>query len=960
MRYTFVCACVFLGLLPLVIAGETIKCPATADAWISSCGKECDTNMGKAPRLKQKGYQEFCLLDFDVSALKGKNITGATLFVAPAEGRQHAPPERGTDLRWFTLSTVSSPWKEGDGTNYTIDGDGEGATFNEASFGKTPWAYPGSKVYDVTLGNGNTLRTDVDAGDPKDGWMAVPVDKKLVQALAAKASHGLLLMDGSVFTSANAFIHSRESDKAPYLVVNVDGEKKGEPAAPANLVVASAPLDAGLRTGSLSVSLTVPEGAFAYDVKIDGKPAPRWQVPFAGKPGSTQTFVIEFLEPDREVTVELAAVDAAGAASKAASATGKTCGTVAAPRMPGLGWVPAGSAPPALAGKLKVWAFPEISKLDPLTGDITLEDNMELASARNSVWDASSSTVRLVVARGEIAGLQLALDAAGPVSGIKVGVEGLAGVTPRLFRTWFVKVKDAWQADYVIPLKEGEALAIPAADNGIAGQKAAVVGIDLIVAPDAKPGEQTGAIKVALDGAGELKLNLKLLVCKAVIPAELNFLPELNCYRGPLGDAGTEKFFNAFRLAHYYRCTPNRVPHSHNGRTNADWIPQVGPDGHVTDWTNFDKNLGPLFDGSAFKDCPRAGVPVPALYLPFNESWPLPIGPHYKPGDNVPLEGKDWKPKHDLLAKAPEDAFDQGYKTAFATCVADFVKHFEEKGWNRTLMECYNNNKVQYGKRPLLGPDGKPVLKDGKPEMIPGMTGTAWTLDEPATWLDWQALLFYSKLFHQGLGGAKTVKFVYRGDISRPHWQGSCFDGYMEVMIAGGAAYQMLPLMKNAMRRMPTKVITYGGCNNQDRANHATTAWVLKSYCNGFDGVMPWQSIGGDEALDKGDFVGKNGAAENGNMLIVDGSKRFGVDAIASLRLQAFRSGAQIAELLRLLEAKRNWARTHSLALVSQLVPLGAEFKQAFADDAAALKFDDLNGDQFVRVKEGVLKLLEE
>jgi hypothetical protein len=188
-------------------------------------------------------------------------------------------------------------------------------------------------------------------------------------------------------------------------------------------------------------------------------------------------------------------------------------------------------------------------------------------------------------------------------------------------------------------------------------------------------------------------------------------------------------------------------------------------------------------------------------------------------------------------------------------------------------------------------------------------------------------------------------------------WQGSCCDGYMELLVTGGAVFEMLPLIKDAKSRMPTKLIAYGGCNTQEKNNCQTAAWCLKSYAYHCDGVLPWQCIGGDASFDKGDFTGAKGAADNGNMLVVDG-KRFGLNAVASNRLGAMRNGAQICELMRLLELKNNWGRTHSSTLVSQIIPLASEFKQAHADDAAALKFDELTGDQFVRLKEALLKLL--
>jgi hypothetical protein len=918
-------------------AGETIKCPDTRDVWISAADrKESDTNGGKAPRMKLKVWQEYGLLDFDVSALKGKKIEKATLHVAPDGGAVHGG-KRGTDLRWFTVSTISSDWVEGEGAQYSTDDAGKGATFNEASYKTRAWSYPGSKNWDVILGNGNTLRCDVDAGDPQGGWFTIPLDKRVVEALVAKASHGLLIMDGSTGVDRNCSIASRESNKAPYLNVTVSGDDAQPPAVPAKLTLTPAPKDASDTQGAATLSLTVPQDAFAYEIKVNGAALPRWQVPFATAAGATQTILLEYLQPDADLNVEVAAIDNAGNASAFASVKGKASPKITVPKLPASDWAPKGGD--AAAGKLKLWACPEMCKIDPQSGKVMLEEGAEQFASKNSVWDGAASTVRIASARGEIAGFQLILDAsAGDVTGVKVAVSGLDGIKTRLWKTWYVKTGDPktgekWQPEYALPLADGTAVAVPGADSKVPNQKATSIAIDLIVPADARPGEQSGTITVSGEGVPETKLPLKLKIYSAVIPKEINFTPELNCYGGP-GQAGSDKFFDSFRVAHYHRCTINRVPYSQSGNIHADWVPQVGPDGKVSDWSNFDKNLGPLLDGSAFKDNPRANVPVPCLYMPHNENWPLPMRAHYNPGTGVPLDGKDWKAIHDIKAKPPVESFSQQYKDAFSACVRDFVNHFEEKGWTRTNYHVFNNNK-QY------------MQKDG-------VKGTAWVMDEPFEYLDWQALNFYSTLMRNGTKDAKKVVFQFRADVSRPMWQGSCSDGLMEIVYANSGQFSMFPLMKELKREMPTTLMCYGAANKMDRANHETAAWCLKAYVYENDGVLPWQSIGGDAAFDTGD-----GDGGNGNMLIVDGSKRFGVNAVASYRVHAFRAGAQIVELLRLLQQKNGWGRSHSNALVSQLIPLRTEFSQAFADDAAAVKFKGLAGDPFVLLKEGILKLLE-
>src|SRR5690349_23978735 len=102
-------------------AQDAIKCPDIRDTWLSAANNaECEMSGGKAPRIKLKVWQEFGLLDIDVSALKGKRIEKAELHFATAGGAVHGGA-RGTDLRWFTVSTVSSQWEEGASGNFGLD-----------------------------------------------------------------------------------------------------------------------------------------------------------------------------------------------------------------------------------------------------------------------------------------------------------------------------------------------------------------------------------------------------------------------------------------------------------------------------------------------------------------------------------------------------------------------------------------------------------------------------------------------------------------------------------------------------------------------------------------------------------------------------------------------------------------------------------------------------------------------
>ena len=444
---------------------ETVTCKASRDVWLSAMGVEADYNMGAARTMKLKVWQEFALVDFDVSALKGKTITAAWVSVKPTGGCAGGP-NLGSFLKWLTVSTVSCDWVEGRSDRYGKDEAGRGATFNESSYKTSPWGWRGAKAWDVILGNGNTLRSDqamVVAG----GRLKCKIDPRLVQALVARASHGLLLMDGSTSVGVNCTIASRESGQGPVLIVTTSGDDTAPPAAPTDLKVAPAPNWATPTHGAAAISLTVPAGTLAYHVTINGKPAARWQVPFAARPGSTQTFPIRDLPGGQALAVEVAAVDAAGNVSKPAKASGQASTKLTVPDLPKGPFTPK-VGPPQTLGQAKVWAFPEITKVHPVSGKVLSEKVAGDIRRANAVWDGATGTIRLAAARGEIVSFQLAVE--GPAKGVKVSVSDLGGPGTisakgvRLWRNWYVQ----GQSEYAIGLTG--AIDCPMADNGVGGQ----------------------------------------------------------------------------------------------------------------------------------------------------------------------------------------------------------------------------------------------------------------------------------------------------------------------------------------------------------------------------------------------------------------------------------------------------------------------------------------------------------
>ncbi|MBT7161573.1 MAG: fibronectin type III domain-containing protein, partial [Victivallales bacterium] len=348
-------------------SAETVRCPARRDVWLSSYSKEQDCNMGAARKLKLKIHQEFALLDFDVTALRGRGIRAAWLTIEPVGGHKYGF-NGNTDLSWLTVSTVAHPWVEGQSTGYRKDEKGHGATFNESSYGRADWGWPGAKVCDVALGHAHTLRCDARLERADGERWRLPLDVRLVRALVAEASHGLMVMDGSTYVVMNCLIASRESGKGPVLEVELGPRQVTKPAAVQGLAVRPAPGDASNRHGALQVALRVPERAFSYDVQCNGKTVGRWQIPIATKPGKAQRFALRDLPPDAACTIRVRAVSATGQPGAWNTARGRTSPSLQIPKFPTFApsWTPA--PPPTLGTTARVYALPPLTKLDPVTG----------------------------------------------------------------------------------------------------------------------------------------------------------------------------------------------------------------------------------------------------------------------------------------------------------------------------------------------------------------------------------------------------------------------------------------------------------------------------------------------------------------------------------------------------------------------------------------------------------------
>lgn len=912
--------CVTVAVVCVPCWAETVRLRATADIWLSDANaQERKSSGGKHSRLKIKTIQEMGAIRFDASPAKGREVKTATLFLHRAGGDK---------LRYVRVSTVNQDWEEGKATRGY--GPADGATYLLADHGaKRPWAWPGSCFADVIMTSGNTLATWAERKELDGGWISVELTPELVYAMAVGDTDGLAVMDGGNLAFHNNFVHTVESGaNAPYIEVEL-GEELAAVLAVPRVRAVPAPGRAHIGSGALKVTIAGAENVFCWRLKLDGEPVERWRVKHPGPAGPT-VFHLEDLAPSRRSELEVVAVSPGGLTSPPAKLTATASPALSQRLSLGAFREPEGGADPPSAGDgMRVRVFPGLVKVSPEKPEAMFND--AAGPRANAVWDGRG--VRLFGARGEYVSYQLCIEKLGGKRLAEITVtpeelKGRAGASIggkdiELFKNWYAQNRDGkWQPAYCVPMKHGEAFQIPDPERDLQSQTNQSVYIDVYIPRDASAGRYRGEVTVEAEGAGVVRIPVSLRVYGFGLPDRLGFWPELNAYRTP-------------RPAHDYY----RLAHQHRTVLNCwVWRPRLqgrGKDIRVV-WDGYDGNVGPLLTGEAFRENRRSGQPVECMYLPFADSWPTGLSKDtYDYRGYWPKRGDDrkWITEHYLKAPYIGEALSRGYKDAFLSVQRQFIEHFEEKGYTRTEMQCFyggkNTHRTQYG------------------------SNMWWTTDEPYHWDDWLALQFFLCMWTGGRGPADALRWAGRADISRPQWQGRVLDGVVDTVYFGTGAFMQYRRCRTLEQETGLKLMCYGSANRDNLSNTQSVLWLLNVWLNRGNGVLPWQTLGGENSLDVNDR-----GAGGGNALLVPG-KRFGLPVVGDMRLKALREGQQICEYLIILARRRNLQREQLKVMVHRAVEYKAGTRAgAGADNADALQFSTLKAWQISELRRTLAELI--
>jgi len=441
-----------------------------------------------------------------------------------------------------------------------------------------------------------------------------------------------------------------------------------------------------------------------------------------------------------------------------------------------------------------------------------------------------------------------------------------------VYREWFHYVPSLRQyfPDALIPIRSPYPSALPEPDNRVPKQTAQAFWIDIWAPATIAAGEYTVTASVR-SGGNTSSLPIVVKILSALVPAQDAVSIDHNSY-GTSWFAGqyprlcertSPAFFQSaafFELVHSYhrifyehRGIYHQLGYGHAGKVEPEFAPRLegsGKSKHIADWTLFDRQYGPLLDGSAFVSTHRGPKPIPFVYLPINPEWPASF---------------EWWGEH-------------GYEREFVNVVSAMERHFREKRWTATRFEMFFNQKKRY-------------------------KGFSWDGDETRFAKDYAPFREYARLLKLAVPADSPIKFVFRADVSwtmERQWRELA--GVLNFWVCSGGMFDWYPYAPQMLKGRGDVVWTYGSTPPVTEPSSHITLDVLRPWIQGIDGFVRWETT--SAGLDP--WFQFAGGGEN---LVYPGD-RFGIgQPIPSIRLKLERNAVQDLSLLDSLAKKANTDR---------------------------------------------------
>jgi len=509
---------------------------------------------------------------------------------------------------------------------------------------------------------------------------------------------------------------------------------------------------------------------------------------------------------------------------------------------------------------MRIFALKDYARVDGLTGSFVEREHA-------SDLEFCERIVELHAGTNQYVSFQIVVETSGaPVASFALELRDLRGergetlsaAEADAYVEWFHRTNGMLVPDMLVPLSDAFPFRIPLDERYMPDQRAGAVWIDWFVPAELPPGDYRGTFAVRANDE-EREFELRLRAYAVTVPSRSRMTADLNAYADSISPEFPElrdnplryedgSFFEmeaqVVRMAREHRAVYHNLGYRHSGKVTPSFAPELEGEGkriRVKSWELFDRHFGPYLDGSAFEGSKRGAYPLEYLYLPFNLEWPARF--------------EKWGKK--------------GYRTETRRILAEFVRHFEEKGWTETTLEIFLNHKKQYRFYPF-------------------------TIDEIWYEHDEEPMKAYYELI-EGAFDSTPIPIVYRMDSSNHYGTHSRneFAEMCKLWVVGEGMFSWFPESVPSMKAKGNTIWIYGGNVIGDLSRDLLTlfTWPMQAFMTGIHGFTVWNSFGHGGL----DYL----AAPNAGETILYPGARLGLRApLPSIRLKALRNFMQLADVL--------------------------------------------------------------
>ncbi len=918
--------------------------------------------------LKMAAICRIPIISFDAGRLKNKKINGARLYLK-VEGEKHP-------LK-LDITSISQDWNSSFATLVYCD--------RGKNWADDKW------FTDVIMGNGNSFHSVENVEYESDTRIAcIHLPPKFVYAMINGQSFGLGLIDEKSQPYKDAerdmqpklFNVNPRNGMVPKLVVDYEDFEYNVPDRAYSLKAQAVSDEYSFEYTSVKLSWKIengPPGEYRFfNIYVSEektalgrmKRVQKFDIPDYNTEKGHISTEIGHLKPGRHYRFALTVANN-GFESEPVYAEVKTGAAVKRPEIENVNIEDAFTKGAMLSkGGFAVYVLDDISKANPVNGNIFEMDSGDylpegvcnLLDYKNRCFDGEK--IRLTAAPGEKLGLQLLIENRmneGQSFTAAAKSKQWDGCRVNLNRVWYLKCNEGWYPEVAVPAGNAAEFDIPFKENKIPGQRFQSLFVDFEILKDCMAGDFELEITI---GNGSSRANIPVYIKvedisleKADFGFELNgYMPVYRFMGYNYRDADREAVEDAYyETAYRHNCGINILPYTQYGKVFEGFAPKIGyidGEARVTDWSEWDAHFGRYLDGSYMMESEGEKVPVTHIYLPFHENWPMPVD-RYMGHD---IENRDYPGminEYALKSGGIKNDFKPGYRLGIKSVVKDFIKHFDEKGWQNVEFLFYTNNKHYSRIKNHLSKRGRSRKDFWTSYEVMGDDGKGtswWILEEQVYPSDFKATAFFGEILKEAQKELKSGSNIkYRSDISRYHHIFDYLDNKLDIAALNLRSFKYLAdRAKKRKKVFNEEYWGYGGLSKIYESNASLCVWIINAYVNGASRILPWNNFG----------IDRNYEHPQDTAILYPGS-RFGLKQPAvSLRLKAIRKGMEIQKYLHTFKTICAFNDIQLKEYIKSFINLKGENQIKHFDDAGYVQFEDIGNENLERLKRHIQKVI--